>query len=87
MCHGNCPNGEQTMFFRTRNVHTIRRCENDSDERYWRNAHWVGLVQKLRAPAVWGPHQPRPIAQKIRKRKKCRYNKNQLENAKIYNAK
>jgi hypothetical protein len=27
MCRGNCPNGEETMFFRKRNVHTIRRCE------------------------------------------------------------
>jgi hypothetical protein len=35
----------------------------------WRNAHWVGLVQKLRPPTVRGPHQPRPIARKIRKRK------------------
>jgi hypothetical protein len=27
VCHGNCRNGEQTKFFRKRNVHTIRRCE------------------------------------------------------------
>jgi hypothetical protein len=27
VCHGNCLNGEQTKFFRKRNVHTIRRCE------------------------------------------------------------
>ena len=27
VCRGNCRNGEQTKFFRKRNVHTIRRCE------------------------------------------------------------
>ena len=35
----------------------------------WRNAHWVGLVKKLRAPNSYrarAPHQPQPIAQKIR---------------------
>ena len=42
------------------------------DENQWRSAHYVGLVQKLSAPDSWGRHQPRPIAQKIRKRKKCR---------------
>jgi hypothetical protein len=29
--------------------------------------YWVGLVKKLRAPNSYrAPHQPRPIAQKIR---------------------
>ena len=27
VCRGNCRNGEQTKFFRKRNVHTIRRFE------------------------------------------------------------
>ena len=48
----------------------------------WRNTQWVGLVQKLRAPDSQGPPQPRPIAQKIRKLKKCRSRLESMENAK-----
>ena len=32
VCRGNCRNGEQTKFFRKRNVHTIRRCEIYCDD-------------------------------------------------------
>jgi hypothetical protein len=49
----------------------------------WRNVHGVGLVQKLRVPdSKRGPHQSRPIAQKIKKRKKMQV-KNQWESEKL----
>ena len=48
----------------------------------WRSAHWLGLVKKLRAPTVRGPHQPQPIVKKIRTCKKVQV-KNQLENEKL----
>jgi hypothetical protein len=54
------------------------------------SAPWVGLVKKLRAPTVKDPHEPRHIAQKIRKRKNCGLRtmvKNQWQNSEFNNAK